>query len=95
MTSMFANLTAFVRSTDAWRRFEIARFHGAALNRARAELCSYRPHELAGDLGISPADIEPLAQEEARRRTEGHVARHPHLRGAATGIGAGFGLADA
>ncbi|WP_027133648.1 hypothetical protein [Geminicoccus roseus] len=92
---MLANLTALVRSTDAWRRFEIARFHNAALARVRAELSSYRPHELAGDLGISTADIEPLAQEEARRRTELHIARHPHLRGAAGSLSADLGLAGA
>jgi uncharacterized protein YjiS (DUF1127 family) len=95
MTFMFANLTALVRSTDAWRRFEIARFHNAALVRARAELNSYRPHELAGDLGISTADIETLAQAEAHRRTELHLARNPQLRAAAAGMAAGYGLAGA
>jgi uncharacterized protein YjiS (DUF1127 family) len=95
MTFMLANLTALVRSTDAWRRFEIARFHNAALARTRAELLSYRPHELAGDLGISSADIEPLAQEEARRRTELHVARNPHLRDAAASFGTDLGMAGA
>jgi uncharacterized protein YjiS (DUF1127 family) len=74
---MFANLTALVRSTDAWRRFEIARFRAQAYERARAELLSYRSHELASDLGISSADIDALAAAEADRRTELFVARKP------------------
>lgn len=92
---MFAKLTASLRSTEAWRRFEIARFHRAALQQARAELNAYAPHELASDLRITSADIEPLAQEEARRRTELHVARHPELRAALDHAGAGLGLAGA
>lgn len=74
---MFANLTALVRSTDAWRRFEIARFRKEAHARARAELLSYRPHELASDLGISLADIDQLALDEADRRTGLFEARLP------------------
>lgn len=92
---MFAYLTALVRSTGAWRRFEIARVHHAALARARAELQSYRPHELAGDLGISSGDIETLAQEEATRRVGLFVARHPQMRAAAKKMFHSTGLARA
>lgn len=74
---MFANLTALVRSTDAWRRFEIARFRSKAFDQAYAELSSYRPHELASDLGISSSDIGQLADDEAGRRTELFIARLP------------------
>jgi len=74
---MFANLTALVRATDAWRRFEIARFRSAAFAQAHAELSSYRPHELASDLGISHSDIDHVAADEATRRTERFIARMP------------------
>jgi hypothetical protein len=74
---MFANLTALVRSTDAWRRFEIARFHSQAFAQAHAELMSYRPHELASDLGITSGDVARLAADEADRRTERFIARMP------------------
>jgi hypothetical protein len=93
---MFANLTALVRSTDAWRRFEIARFRAQAYEHARTELLSYRPHELAGDLGISSADIDGLAAAEADRRTELFMARKPvHQRPQRTRIGGHIRMAGA
>ena len=77
---MLTNLATLVRSTEAWARFDQARVHRAALARARAELSSYRPHELSSDLNISAGDIDVLAHAEAARQLDLYLARQPRRR---------------
>jgi uncharacterized protein YjiS (DUF1127 family) len=82
---------------DLIKRIELYRIRQREYRRVRAELLTYSPRELMGDLRMVPADIPEVARKAADLHVEAFVRSNPAYRAAQGwrrregGLGSSFG----